>query len=169
MKQLVLIVFVFAFGVAMLAPSGQPGAPAAAPASASAENTQAAGLFEAAPYKETQLVRRPDGHFYVTADVNGKPTTFLIDTGASTVALTESDARAIGLQFSSSDFEPVARTATGVARGKRVTLRKVGIEGKDVTEVEAMIVEGAHLSLLGQSYLARISSVQMNGDHMVLR
>lgn len=164
MKRFVLMVFVSAFGIAMMMPSEKPAVPAATAASA-----QPGGLFEATPYKETQLRRKPDGHFYVTAEVNGTPTTFLIDTGASTVALTESDARAAGLAFSEAEFEPVARTANGVAHGKRVTLRKVGIEGKDVTEVEAMIVKDAGISLLGQSYLARISGVQMNGEHMVLR
>jgi aspartyl protease family protein len=66
-------------------------------------------------------------------------------------------------------LEPIARTASGIAQGKAVTLPKVSIEGKDVPEVEAMIIEGAEVSLLGQSYLARISGVQMNGDTMVLR
>ena len=164
MKKFVLIIVLFAFGVAFLMPSDQSNAPAA-----TAARAQSSGLFEPAPYKETQLRRKPDGHFYVTADVNGTPTTFLVDTGASTIALTEAAARSAGLQFSSGEFGPVARTANGIARGKRVTLRKVGIEGKDVTEVEAMIVEGAEMSLLGQSYLSRISGVQMNGEHMVLR
>ncbi len=164
MLKFVLIVIAFAVAVGVMLPSEKPVA-----ASAAAAQAQTPGLFEPSPYKETQLSRRPDGHFYVTANVNGASITFLIDTGASAIALTEADARAAGLNFSEAEYEPVARTANGVAHGKRVTLPKVSIEGKDVTEVEAMIVQGAELSLLGQSYLSRISGVQMNGDTMVLR
>ena len=162
MQKLVLVVIVFAVMVGLLAPSGTP------PSSSEAQAKQP-GLFEASPYKETELRRRPNGHFYVTAFVNGAPINFVVDTGATTVALSESDARAAGLAFSSEEFEPIARTASGIAQGKAVTLPKVSIEGKDVPEVEAMIIEGADVSLLGQSYLARISGVQMNGDTMVLR
>jgi len=164
MQKLALVMIVFAVMVGVLAPSGPSRSPAATEAQA-----KQPGLFEGTPYKETELQRRPNGHFFVTGYVNGAPINFMVDTGASTVALTEADARAAGLQFSSEEFEPIAQTASGVARGKAVTLPKVAIEGKDVPEVEAMIIEGAQLSLLGQSYLARISGVQMNGDTMVLR
>jgi aspartyl protease family protein len=164
MKKLLALVSTFAVAVAVLAPSDKPAAPAA-----NAAPAQPAGLFEASSYKETELTRKPNGHFYVTAYVNGAPISFIVDTGASSVALTEDDARAAGLQFSKAEFEPVARTASGIARGKLLTLPKVSIEGKEVMEVEAMIIEGAEQSLLGQSYLARITGVQMNGDSMVLR
>ncbi len=164
MRKLILSVIAFAIGVGLLMPSDKPAAPAAT--AARAEQT---GLFERPVYKETELERRPNGHFYVTADINGAPINFVVDTGASSVALTEADARAAGIQFSAEEYEDVARTANGVARGKTLTLPKVSIEGKEVMEVDAMILEDADVSLLGQSYLARISAVQMNGDHMVLR
>jgi aspartyl protease family protein len=163
MKTFIFMTFAFAIVAGITFPSSKPAAPASV-----AAHTGRSGLFEPSPYKETQL-RRQGGHFFVTADINGAQIRFLVDTGASAVALTEADARAVGLQFSSAEFEPVARTANGVARGKFVTLPKVSIEGKDVTEVDAMIVEDAGISLLGQSYLARITGVQMNGDTMVLR
>lgn len=164
MKNFVFMAIVAAAGVGILMPSDEPSAPAAGPAQA-----PKAGLFEASPYKETSLKRRPNGHFYVTADVNGAPITFVVDTGASMVALTEADARAAGVPFSEAEYEPIGRTANGIARGKAITLPKVAIEGKEVMEVDAAIIQGADLSLLGQSYLSRISGVQMNGDTMVLR
>ena len=152
----------FAVLVGILAPSDKPEA-------AAAEQPTELGLFEAPQYKVTHLERWHDGHFYVTAQVNGASINFLVDTGASVVALTEEDARAAGLDFSPAEYEPIARTANGIAEGKALTLPKVTIEGKEVMEVDAAIVEGAEQSLLGQSYLSRISGVQMNGDHMVLR
>jgi aspartyl protease family protein len=164
MKKLIAWVSTFAVAVALLAPSDKPAAPAA-----NAAPARQPGLFEASAYKETELTRKPNGNFYVTAYVNGAPISFVVDTGASIVALSESDARAARLHFSKSEFAPVARTANGVARGQALTLPKVSIEGKEVMEVEAMVIEGAEQSLLGQSYLARITGVQMNGDTMVLR
>jgi len=113
--------------------------------------------------------RRADGHFYVTAYVNGTPVTFLIDTGATVVALTQDDARAVGIDFSPDEFVPIARTANGLARGKEVTLGKVAIEGKEATEIDAVVMENGFHSLLGQAYLSRITGVQMNGDYMILR
>jgi aspartyl protease family protein len=164
MQKFLFIVFGLAVTVGLLMPSDKPSA-----APARAATAEKGALFEAPPYRETELRRRPNGHFYVTAHVNGAPITFIVDTGASSVALTEADARAAGLDFSPEEYEPVARTANGIARGKALTLPKVSIEGKEVTEVDAMILEGADVSLLGQSYLARITGVEMNGDTMVLR
>ncbi|HEX8414664.1 MAG TPA: TIGR02281 family clan AA aspartic protease [Sphingomicrobium sp.] len=170
MKSFIFIVLALAVAVGIMTPATEPDVPKPSAAHASTTpQTQKAGLFEASPYKETQLQRRPNGHFYVTADVNGAPITFLVDTGASKVALSEADARAAGIPFSESEYEPIARTANGIARGKAVVLPKVSIEGKEVMEVEAAIIEGAELSLLGQSYLSRITGIQMNGDTMVLR
>jgi len=157
----VFIVLAFGAAVGLMAPSSKP-----EPAVAGAGKP---GLFEAPPYKETELKRQSNGHFFVDAEVNGVPIHFLVDTGASTVALTQEDARAAGIDFSADEFEPIARTANGIARGKMLTLDKVAIEGKEVMGVDGAIVENSDISLLGQAYHARISGVQMNGDSMVLR
>ena len=161
MQKFAILIVVLALAVGIFMP-GKPAGPAAA---ASAQQ----GLFEAPPYKETQLERKPNGHFYATAYVNGAPIEFMVDTGASMVALTQEDARAAGIEFSPDEFVPIAQTANGVAKGKLLTLSKVSIEGKEVTEVEAAIMENGGQSLLGQAYLSRISGVQMNGEYMILR
>jgi aspartyl protease family protein len=119
--------------------------------------------------QETLLEREANGHFYVHAKVNGELVRFLIDTGASGVALTEKDARRAGIQFSRSEFEHVGEGAAGPIRGKLVTIKSVDVEGKKVTNVRGAILQGSDLSLLGQSYLSRIGEVEMRGDYMVLR
>ena len=162
MQKFAILIVVLALAVGIFMP-GKPNGPAATAAATPQ------GLFESAPYKETQLERKANGHFYATAYVNGTPINFVVDTGASMVALTQEDARAAGIEFSPEEFEPIAETANGVAKGKLLTLSKVSIEGKDVTEVDAAIMENGGQSLLGQSYLARISGVQMNGEYMILR
>ena len=123
---------------------------------------------DGAPH-ETLLEREANGHFYVHAKVNGELVRFLVDTGASGVALTEKDARRVGIAFSPSEFEEVGQGAAGPIRGKLVSIKSVEVDGKKVTNVRGVVLQGSELSLLGQSYLSRIGEVEMRGDYMVLR
>src|SRR5689334_9050019 len=52
----------------------------------------------------TRIRRAPNGHFFVNALVNGQPVRFLVDTGATTVALTVEDARRVGVPFDQASF-----------------------------------------------------------------
>lgn len=119
--------------------------------------------------RETVLEREANGHFYVNAKVNGELVHFIVDTGATGVALTEEDARRVGLAFSPSEFEYVGEGAAGPVRGKLVTIDKIEVDGKTVEDVSGAVLQGGELSLLGQSYLSRMGEVQMRGDYMVLR
>lgn len=117
----------------------------------------------------TTLDRGSDGHFYADAQVNGVTVHFLIDTGASGVALSAADARRVGLPFFSSEFAVVGRGASGDVRGKLVTLDRVSLGGKSVDNVGGAILEGSEMSLLGQSFLSRMGTIEMTPDKMVIR
>ena len=117
---------------------------------------------------ETRVERSPFGHFYVNANVNGQLVHFVVDTGATMVALTPQDAERVGLKVDPSSFEVVGQGAAGEVRGAHVTLRSVELDGKEVNDVRGAILEGSDISLLGQSYLSHFN-IQMNGDTMVLR
>jgi aspartyl protease family protein len=119
--------------------------------------------------RETVLERESNGHFYVHAKVNGELVRFLVDTGASGVALTVEDAQRIGIPFDPAEFQYIGEGASGPIRGKPVLLHEVDVDGKVVNDVPGAILEGSELSLLGQSYLSRMGEVQMRGDYMVLR
>jgi len=119
--------------------------------------------------RETTLQREGNGHFYTHATVNGELVRFLVDTGATSVALTIADAERLGLAVDPSSFTVVGEGASGPVRGKQIMLDSVDIDGKRVTDVRAVILQGSRLSLLGQSYLSRMGEVQMKGDYMVLR
>jgi aspartyl protease family protein len=134
--------------------------PPAAPASVPQNDGQA---------RETVLERESNGHFYVHAKVNGELVRFLVDTGASGVALTVEDAQRIGIPVNPAEFEYIGEGASGPIRGKPIMLHEVDVDGKKVTDVRGAILEGSELSLLGQSYLSRMGEVQMRGDYMVLR
>ena len=117
----------------------------------------------------TTLDRSPNGHFFADAEVNGMTIHFLIDTGASGVALSAEDARRVGLQFSPSEFAPVGSGASGEVRGKLVTLDRVSLGGRAVDDVAGVILEGGSMSLLGQSFLSQMGTIEISGDRMTIR
>lgn len=159
MKPLLVVIAVGA-AVGLLSPdAGKPPAPGIAAGVASPNG----------PPEDTLIEKRANGHFYVDAQVNGQLVSFVVDTGATLVALTVEDARRIGIPFSQSEFTVVAQGASGPVRGQVFELGSVSVDGKSVTNVGGAVLEGLPVSLLGQSYLSRISSVQMAGDHMTLR
>lgn len=115
------------------------------------------------------LDRAPDGHFYADAQVNGTIVHFMVDTGATGVALSAEDARRVGLPYFSSEFSAVGRGASGEVRGKIVTLDRVTLGGKSVENVGGAILEGSELSLLGQTFLSQMGTIEISGDKMVIR
>ncbi len=90
-----------------------------------------AGGFHKAPlepqfiYAATALKSGQNGHFFVTADINGSSIKVLVDTGASAVALSYEDAQEIGLRPNSLTFDIPVSTANGVAKAAAVTLDKI--------------------------------------------
>jgi aspartyl protease family protein len=118
---------------------------------------------------ETVIERRGNGHFYVDADVNGELVNFVVDTGAFGVILPVETARRLNIPFSESEFEVIGSGASGPVRGKTITLAKVSVDGKEVRNVDGAVAEGLDVPLLGQSYLSRLSSVEMSGDYMRLQ
>jgi len=165
-----LLVVVIGLGIGLMLPSRPDAAPAEAQPEPQAAAPAAAPPPEPEAPQETRLDRKPNGHFYVDAEVNGgNLVNFLVDTGASSIALTVADAQRIGIPFSAADFDVVGTGASGPVRGQLVEIDRVSIDGKEVREVRGAVIEGLETSLLGQSYLSRIGGVEMAGDSMTLR
>ena len=115
------------------------------------------------------LERSRDGHFYADVSVDGQTARMLIDTGASVIALTGDDATAMGLSWDDSEVAVVAQGANGPVRGVRMVLPLVELGDFSAQDVAAVIIpEGLQVSLLGQSFLAKIGVVEIAGDAMVL-
>ena len=115
------------------------------------------------------LKREPDGHFYADALVNNMSVRFMVDTGATGIALTRDDARRAGLAVSAGMFDVVAEGASGDVKGEWVTLESVRLGQEEAMNVPAVILDGGQQSLLGQSFLQQFSSVEIKGDRMLLR
>lgn len=118
--------------------------------------------------RETKLDRQSDGHFYVDAEVDGAQVNFLVDTGATSVALTIADAERLGIDFDREDFTVVGTGASGPVRGQVVEIDEIDIDGKSVTDVRGVVLDGLGISLLGQAYLSELDTVSIKGDVMTL-
>ena len=126
----------------------------------------------AAPAKgvAAQVRRAADGHYWAQADIDGRAVRVLVDTGASVVALTREDALRLGLRLTSADFDQTVQTAAGPVRAAAVTLSSVAGAGARVDDVKALVVEkGLDQSLLGMSYLGRLSAFEATPAGLTLR
>lgn len=122
---------------------------------------------EASAGSATQIVLAagPGGHFVANGQINGRAVRFLVDTGATNVALSESLARAIGLDFSKGQ-RGITNTANGQVLTHRISLREVRVGDVTVYNVDATVVPaGMDMVLLGNSFLSRF---QMKRDADVL-
>jgi len=132
-------------------------------------NHAAAATSVAVP-GEVHLRAAENGHFFSEVEINGRSVNVVVDTGATGLALTYEDARDIGLRLSDSDFTMESQTANGTAKIAPVMLNKVQIGDIEVRDVEAFVAEPGKLfqTLLGMSFLKRLSHIDIRGQELVL-
>jgi aspartyl protease family protein len=118
---------------------------------------------------EVTLDRSADKHFYANANVNGHDIRFLVDTGASETALTEEDARKVGIAIDPRQYELLGQGASGIVRGQYVELKSIELGGIHERNAKAVVVQGATVSLLGQPFLEGIDEIVIRKGEMVLR
>ncbi|WP_411838990.1 TIGR02281 family clan AA aspartic protease [Paracoccus sp. ME4] len=109
------------------------------------------------------------GHFHLEALLNGTPVDFMVDTGATSVALSRDDAQAIGLDLDRLNFSGVAVTANGRVATAPVTIGEFVIGDAVDRDVRAVVIDSdLPDSLLGMSYLRRFARVSFEGDLLIL-
>lgn len=121
--------------------------------------------------KQGELVvnRSNDGHFYINAFVNGVKIKFMIDTGASDVALTTYDAEILGFDLTKLQFTRTYSTANGISKAAYVQLDKIVVGEGTFRNVDAHIgTGGLDISLLGMSVLERFNSFKIERDTLIL-
>jgi aspartyl protease family protein len=160
----VFIAMVIAFGVA---PRLKEQAAAPAPV------TVAVATPEPAPSTGSRAAfidREDDGHFWTRADVSGTQVKFMVDTGASIVALTYFDAQRLGLKPEELDFDSEIRTAGGITYGAPVTLESIRIGKVEIENVNAVILRTElEQSLLGMTFLGELNSYEVRQGQMIIR
>jgi len=118
-----------------------------------------------------ELARGNTGDFQISTEVNGKALPMVLDTGASTVVLTNEAAKAAGLPLEMIKYTVNVDTANGRTRAASVTLDRVAIGGIVERSVPALVAQPGQLksNLLGMSFLNRLQSWEVRGDRLVLR
>lgn len=118
---------------------------------------------------QVRVLRADDAHFHVDAVVNGKSVSFLVDTGASLVALDRGTAESLGIDVASLGFTTRVMTANGPARAAPVKLAYVKIGDIVRENVQAAVMDSDDgLSLLGMSFLGTLSSFDFRGERLTL-
>lgn len=117
---------------------------------------------------DLRIPRSRDGHFYVDGRINGRAVRFLVDTGASTVVVSDEFARQAGL---SGGTPTTFHTANGVVQGRIVPRVPVSVGPLEVSAVHVgvgLVGARADRALLGQNFLARFH-VSISREEMVIR
>lgn len=112
-----------------------------------------------------ELPREADGHYYLTAKINGVQIRFVVDTGATGIVLSQTDASRAGLSPDQLAYIHTANTANGTVRIAPVILDSFDVGGLEDQNLRAYVNEGAlEGSLLGMSYLRRYEKIIITRD-----
>ncbi|HYN12340.1 MAG TPA: TIGR02281 family clan AA aspartic protease [Burkholderiales bacterium] len=107
------------------------------------------------------------GHFVTEGAINGNPTRFLVDTGATMVSLPAADAQRLGIPYRRG-ARGLTKTAGGIVEVYRVRLDRVSLGGIELTGVDAIVIEqGLDIALLGMSFLNHVE-MRRDGQTMTL-
>ena len=116
-------------------------------------------------------IARSARDFSLSTQVNGASVSMILDTGASSVVLTQEAAKAAGLPLEVLSYNVTVDTANGRTRAAAVTLDRIGVGGIVERSVPALIAQPGQLrtSLLGMSFLNRLESWEVRGDKLIMR
>lgn len=118
-----------------------------------------------------RIRRGEDGRFVANAEINGQALPMLIDSGAATVVLRQSEAERAGIDVKDLTFDTPLKTANGTSYLAAVRLKSVRVGSIAVDDVEALVAKPGTLNenLLGMSFLRRLTSYAITGDFVTLR
>ncbi|EEY04448.1 TIGR02281 family clan AA aspartic protease [Brucella neotomae] len=116
------------------------------------------------------LAKSANGHFEVNGRVNGARVHFLVDTGASSVVLSQEDAERAGIDTASLNYSVPIMTANGQARAASITIATLQIGDIERHDVRAMVTKEGLLtgSLLGMNFLQTLGGFTVRGDQLIL-
>ena len=161
------LMVVLGTAMAQMADKMTPATPALANASARTASAETVGQ---AGSRSLSIPRDVRGHFLTEGRIDGQRIGFMVDTGASVVALNETSAARFGLRPSRGDYNASVATANGTIKAARTRIAMVDIGGLVVRDVDAMVLPDAALSenLLGLSFLSKLKRFEYANGQMVL-
>jgi aspartyl protease family protein len=145
--------------------AAQQAARTASSASQSQSRSQSQSKPQSSGPRSVTLLSDRRGHFQVEGAVDGRNLDFMVDTGATVVALREGDAGKLGIFPRPRDYTGLTSTANGTVRVAPVRLSSVEIRGIRIYDVQAVVIPDQALSvnLLGMSFLSRVRFEMANG------
>lgn len=119
--------------------------------------------------KTVKIYKNSGGMFTTPGSINGQAVSFLVDTGASSVAMNSGHAKRLGIRYKYEGRKIGIGTASGTTSGYRVTLERVKVGSVELTDVEGVVIEGSAppTILLGMTFLGQLS-VKNEGSVMEL-
>ena len=118
---------------------------------------------------ETRVKRRPDGHYWLRAEINGHPANFLVDTGATLTAVSADTAERIGLEPRDAGIPIRMQTANGTVAAQLTTIDDLRFGNVAAHGIDAIIAPGlGPTNVIGMNLLSRLASVRFDGGTMVL-
>jgi aspartyl protease family protein len=126
------------------------------------------GSFQSRQGAQARILADSSGAYTTSGSINGRSVTFLVDTGATAVAMSSSEARRLGIDYSRGQVTQVA-TASGNAFAYRITLDRVRVGEIEQRNVPAVVITGdaPRVALLGMSFLSRLE-LRNEGQALVL-
>lgn len=123
-----------------------------------------ASTFKKPALAEVIIPRSDNGHYFTAGYINGRPAKFMVDTGATAIAMNINEARRLGIDLRNAK-SGMASTASGVVEILHVTLGKVSIGGITLHNIAASVVDGDYPEkiLLGNSFLSKIEMTEQAG------
>jgi aspartyl protease family protein len=112
-----------------------------------------------------------DNHFSIDGHVNNQSTSFVLDTGASTVVLTHDTAQRLGLLAGEDSYTQIVSTANGLTKVAPIRIDQLRISSIVLQDVKASVARQGELdvNLLGMSFLSRLKGYAVEADELTLR
>lgn len=118
---------------------------------------------------ETRVPLARDGHYWLNADVNGEPVSFMIDTGATLTAVSKQTARRLGLEPRSGGIPIMLSTANGTISAEIGTIDELRFGNVVARGLDTVIVPGlGNTNVIGMNLLSRLASWRVEGQTLIL-
>lgn len=116
-----------------------------------------------------QIRQSPDGHYWADAEVNGMPVRFLIDSGATTTAMTLKTAQAANVDINEGGFPTYLNTANGTVEAQRGTIQSLRVGPMVALELPVVVAEAfGDSNVLGMNFLSEMKSWKVEQGEMIL-
>ena len=170
MRNILFIAAVFAVAGVFMSEMADRVSPAPALANAPRKDVTVAAATVPAAGRSISIPSDARGHFQTDAHIEGQRIDFMVDTGASVVALNERSAARFGLRPSPGDYNATVTTANGTLKAARARIARMDVGGLIVRDVDAMVLPDEALSenLLGLSFLSKLKRFEYANGRLVM-